>query len=496
MTLAEVVRVGLDAPKRGPLPRSWVALLLGLWLPVAIASGAAAETRPGASAEAPGGSSDAVAAAPDAPDAPEVTGESEEDAYDPWDGMDKNGRIPKVPLPADIDKPERWRYIPEGRIKPGNIFQRFLVSSFIAPFVFNNQDVGTGFGVGFTDIDFRRQRRREFAGIFLSYTTKGQQQYGIAWRRMRKTRDLPTGGVIQEERSWVFARVFYSKTLTRRFFGFGPDSLPSNGSSYLDESVQISTGLSYSLPKPVDDLVLEASIDTQAHLLGNGTVQGAFDMAARFPLLFDAFDDWNFGSLGVELRWDTRDSQRNPYRGHELGARVDALLAQTGGNVGALYTVFGSKIFEVPGLFHDGGDAFEQHPPTDTLAFGFFTQATSGVLPFYVLPTLGGRDTLRGYIAGRWRDRSSWYASAEYRFWVLPRGIPITRNVRIERVGFAAFYDVGAVAPRWQDIFSSTVSQSYGFGVRIGLERAAVFRLDVGFSPEDINFVAAFGLPF
>jgi len=418
------------------------------------------------------------------------------DEYDPWAGIDPNGRIPKVPMPEDIENPERWRYIPEGRIKPGNIFQRFLVSSFIVPFVFNNSDVGTGFGVSFTDIDFRLQRRREFAGIFLSYTTRGQQRYGMVWRRMLKTRDLPTGGVIQEERSFVIARVGYSKTLTRRFFGFGPDTLASQESSYLDEAVEVSLGVSWSLPGAFDDFVVEAGVDAEAHLLGSGTVQGAFDMPARYPVTFAAFQDWNFGNFSAELRWDTRDSQRNPYEGHAIGGRVDALLVQTGGNVGAVFTLFGSKIFEVPGLFHEGGDPFEAHPPTDTLAFGLFTRATTGTVPFYVLPTLGGRDTLRGFIEGRWRDRSAWHASAEYRFWVIPRGIPITRNVRIERVGLAAFYDVGAVAPSWPDIFSSRVSHSYGFGARIGLERAAVFRLDFGFSREDFNFIATFGLSF
>ncbi len=53
--------------------------------------------------------------------------------HDPLQGMEASGRIPKVPLPDDLPNPERWRYLPEGRIKPGNIFERFLVSSFIAP---------------------------------------------------------------------------------------------------------------------------------------------------------------------------------------------------------------------------------------------------------------------------------------------------------------------------------------------------------------------------
>jgi hypothetical protein len=81
-------------------------------------------------------------------------------SFDPWEGIERDGRIPKVEKPDDIDNPERWRYIPEGRLKPGNVFRRFLVSSFVAPFVFNDSDVGFGGGIAITDLDFRRQRRR------------------------------------------------------------------------------------------------------------------------------------------------------------------------------------------------------------------------------------------------------------------------------------------------------------------------------------------------
>ena len=87
-----------------------------------------------------------------------------ESVYDPYRGMDRDGRIPKVDKAAYVRRPERWRYVPEGRIKPGNFLERFLVSSFVVPLIFSNSDVGTGFGLALTDIDFRKQRRREFLG--------------------------------------------------------------------------------------------------------------------------------------------------------------------------------------------------------------------------------------------------------------------------------------------------------------------------------------------
>jgi hypothetical protein len=43
---------------------------------------------------------------------------------------------------------------------------------------------------------------------------------------------------------------------------------------------------------------------------------------------------------------------------------------------------------------------------------------------------------------------------------------------------------------------SSNVDQSYGVGLRFTLERTAPFRVDVGFSDEDTQVNANFGLSF
>jgi outer membrane protein assembly factor BamA len=187
-----------------------------------------------------------------------------------------------------------------------------------------------------------------------------------------------------------------------------------------------------------------------------------------------------------------------PYRGFAVGTSIDSALLQTDWDVGSVFTVYGTKIVPVPPLFHKGGDSEEEHPPTDTLAFHLQTSTTAGDLPFYSIPTLGGKHTLRGFIAGRFRDRSMWHASAEYRFWVLTRGfrIPFTKALRVERVGLAFFGDTGSVADDWPDIFSSRVWASGGVGLRITLERDAPFRVDVGFSTEGVEVSAGFGLSF
>jgi hypothetical protein len=418
--------------------------------------------------------------------------------FDPWDGIEPNGRIEKVEPPADLPHPERWRYIPEGRIKPGNIFQRFLVSSFIAPFFFNDTDVGFGFGVAITDIDFRQQRRREFAGLFLSYTTEGQQQYTGVWRRWIHHREHPDGGIFQEERSFVRAEVGYEKALTRRFFGFGDHSDESDESSYTDQTAFAAVGLDIALPDPGSDIVLGVGLRGEWHALAGGEVSGEPDTKDAFPGIYRDAEKQSLGWVELDLRYDTRDSQRQPYDGFAIGAAVHAALVQTGREVGAKFSVFGTKIFGLPALFHDGGDESEENPPTDTFAVQFDTVTTAGDLPFFATPSLGGRRFLRGFVAGRFRDRSAWHGSAEYRFWILPRGfaVPYAKTFRVERVGLALFTDVGAVENDWSDLFHARVRVSYGVGLRVALERAAPFRVDLGFSEDGIQVTAGFGLPF
>ncbi len=440
-------------------------------------------------------SHDAVAedSGPD-PAAPEI-----ESVYDPYRGMDPDGRIPGIDKSLYVDRPERWRYVPEGRIKPGNFFQRFLVSSFVVPLVFANSDVGTGLGLAITDIDFRKQRRREFLGGFFSYTTEGQQSYVLRWRRWSKHVDVPGGGILQEERSFFRAGGGYRKTLTRRFFGIGPSTQERDETSYTDAVAFVDIGLSKSLGGRFDDFVLDLGLVGEGHWLSEGRVGGepsTDDPNSGFPRLFREADRIGLGWLNVGLRWDTRDSQRNAYRGTVVGGRIDAALGQSEGKVGAIYSLFADEVVPVWPLFHDGGTEDEENPPTDTFALHFESHLSSGNLPFFARPSLGGSRTLRGYIAGRWRDDAAWEAAAEYRFWVIPRGFTVWRQIRVERLGLALFYEVGGVAEDGIGFFHERVRQSYGVSARATVERAAIFRADFGFSEEGFNFSAGFGLAF
>jgi hypothetical protein len=411
-------------------------------------------------------------------------------------GMDPDGRIPKVELPADVTNPERWRYLPEARLVEGSVLDRLFVSTFAVPVVFFKSDVGAGGGVSLTDIDFRGQRRREFATTTLTYTTEGQQTYAFLWRRWLDHRDLDGGGVIQEERSFVRLYAGYTKTLTRRFYGLGSETSEDAESSYSEELPAVELGYQKSLPEAGDDWVVNAGLRIEKRHLSRGSVDDVPDTEDAFPDEFGDGEDIASLWVGAGLRYDTRDSQANPYRGWSLGAWVDGTPLMTGGRNGLLYGAEGNVAVPLPPLLHGGGDEHEENPPTDVLAATFQVQDSSGDLPFWALPSLGGSTRLRGYIANRFTDASAWFASVEYRPAIVARGFALNDAIRAERVGLGIFYELGAVAPELNALDTAEVHASYGAGLRLYLERSAVFRVDLGFSDEDTNLAIVYGLSF
>jgi hypothetical protein len=416
--------------------------------------------------------------------------------WDPWVGMDRDGRIERPEIPDDLPNPERWRYTPAGRIAPGNVFDRFLVSTFFSPLVFFRGDVGTGGGFALTDIDFRNQDYQEFANILVSYTTEGQQAYSFRWKRWLAHRKLADGGILREERSTLNGQVTYTRTLTRRFFGLGSRTSPEDETSYTEALAQVGLGTLRSFPDPGDDLLLEAGVRVQQHRLAEGHVTGVASTEQVFGDLVEEGDGLDQLWLDLGLAHDSRDSLHQPYRGWRLGLSSSTALLQTGGQVGSLVALDSQVVLPLPPIFHDGGDDAEENPPTDVLALGGFVVDTLGDLPFYALPSLGGTRTLRGYVPGRFTDRSAVHLSAEYRLALMARGVGVTETIHIERIGLAFFYDAGTVADELASLGDARWLDSVGLGLRIGFSREASFRIDLGRSDEDTNLTITYGNAF
>lgn len=94
-------------------------------------------------------------------------------------------------------------------------------------------------------------------------------------------------------------------------------------------------------------------------------------------------------------------------------------------------------------------------------------------VPFYLMPTLGGQDTLRGFRQYRFRGPHALLLQAEYR-WEIWSGFE-----------GALFYDTGKVTERRADLNLRDLERDYGIGFRFNTDNGVVVRVDAGFGSRD-----------
>jgi outer membrane protein assembly factor BamA len=96
------------------------------------------------------------------------------------------------------------------------------------------------------------------------------------------------------------------------------------------------------------------------------------------------------------------------------------------------------------------------------------------VVPFYLLPSLGGSNSLRAYTDYRFHDRNMLLVNAE------------ARVAMMTHVDAAVFFDAGNVGARMSDL--NLDKRAYGFGLRMHSRRQTFARLDVAHGDEGWRF--------
>ena len=94
-------------------------------------------------------------------------------------------------------------------------------------------------------------------------------------------------------------------------------------------------------------------------------------------------------------------------------------------------------------------------------------------MPFYLMPYLGGNDTLRGFREYRFRGPHALLLQAEYRYEIW------------SGLDGALFYDAGKVALQRSDLDFTNLEKDYGFGFRFNTDNGVVMRVDAGFGSSD-----------
>lgn len=93
--------------------------------------------------------------------------------------------------------------------------------------------------------------------------------------------------------------------------------------------------------------------------------------------------------------------------------------------------------------------------------------------PFFLMPTLGGNDTLRGFRNYRFRGPHALLLQGEYRFEIW------------SGLDGALFYDTGQVANDRSDFKLRKFERDYGIGFRFNTDNGIIMRVDAAFGSSD-----------
>jgi len=162
-------------------------------------------------------------------------------------------------------------------------------------------------------------------------------------------------------------------------------------------------------------------------------------------------------ALGIHFQRDLRDNQFYPTTGTLTDVIGDFFQGTFGSDFSyQTYTFSFNK--------------YSSLSPRQVFAFRVFGCASAGHVPFYDLCLLGMHNDIRGYKAGRYRDKLMLTTQAEYRL-ELPK-----------RFGLVAFVGVGEVAPEIGAFNNDNLKPGGGGGIRYTLAKKNHVNLRVDYA--------------
>lgn len=271
----------------------------------------------------------------------------------------------------------------------------------------------------------------------------------------------------------VGTQVMWQDQTQISYFGIGPNTLVSDESKYRMQSIDT---VAYATVRPVPSLALAGEFGFLRRpdiLSPGGTFRPSLPTTAEAfpddPGVSDAFQP-NYFHAEVSVTRDTRDHRSRPTSGSLSRAQVTSFVDQST-SIGTFtfrqYEAEGLKFIHVT---QQRDWIFALH------GWIVWSDVPSGnQVPFYLLPSLGGNNTLRSYEDYRFHDQNMAVANMESRFGVWTN------------LDLAVFLDAGNVGPRVQDL--NLDKTSFGTGIRLHTERATFARFDVAYGSEGWNFV-------
>lgn len=218
----------------------------------------------------------------------------------------------------------------------------------------------------------------------------------------------------------VFARVQEAADAGQRFFGQGPDSLKTAEANYKQQYWVYKWAVGTPLWLGAD---LRARVGQrhQASRITNGPIPHLPDFAVAFP---DRFTErpQQTNETRLSLEYDTRDHGVTTGRGEYANVYYERAVR------GFLSQYDYNRIGLDARWFHP----WPSHPDWVLASQASYEQVLGTTPPFWLLPSLGGKYSLRAYGDGRYVDRGVAFANVEQRFKVLEmRNAGVTTEIQV-----------------------------------------------------------------
>jgi Omp85 superfamily domain len=262
------------------------------------------------------------------------------------------------------------------------------------------------------------------------------------------------------------AQAMYQDLLQVNYFGLGNDSLKSDRSGYRLNNTDV---LGYATLRATSWL----SVNSRFGWIDQPDISTMTGRSVTYPNTIDHFSESSAPGIGappsflhgdVSVAADWRDHPGHPTSGGLYRASAAGYSDRdAGANSFRRYEIEASQFVPL----------FTRKWILALHGWEVFSDTTSGhLVPFYLMPSLGGQNMLRGYYDYRFHDNNLQLFNAESR-WSL-----------FTHVDAAAFVDAGKVQPRPGDLDFKHLKTSYGAGLRVHNATSTLGRLDIGHSTE------------
>lgn len=265
----------------------------------------------------------------------------------------------------------------------------------------------------------------------------------------------------------------YENSPRMGYYGPGPNSDKANRTGYRleDTSVQFSVGYRFTRP-------LSVAGDVGGYFVNTGPGRHG-----DIPSIDEVFTEaqapgingqTNYFRWGATAEYDSRDSSFRPTKGGNYTGRFahysDRSLRQNG-----FIRLTGGAEKYLP--YYNGGRVVAMRIEGQ---MAFVDQKNGQRVPFYLQPSLGGSNRLRGFENYRFTDATSVVATVEHRWYVS------------NFLDLAVFGETGKVAPLNGDLNFNDLKWSGGLSTRIHLFDSVFMRWDHAFSVEGYRMIFSF----